>query len=93
MDYSERANIYHEAINKWGDFAQKLMAIEEMAELIQALCKDFRGKLDLLNVIEETADVKIMMEQLEILFGTSEAVEAAMDTKIDRLRGRLHGKE
>ena len=89
MDYSERAEIYQEAISKFGDFAQKLMAIEEMAELIQAICKDFRGKLDLLNVIEETADVKIMMEQLEILYNISEPLVDAIDTKIVRLRKRI----
>lgn len=89
MDYSERAEIYQEAISKFGDFAQKLMAIEEMAELIQAICKDFRGKLDLLNIIEETADVKIMMEQLEILYNISEPLVDAIDTKIVRLRKRI----
>lgn len=65
------------------------MAIEEMAELIQAICKDFRGKLDLLNVIEETADVKIMMEQLEILYSIPEPLADAIDTKIHRLRQRV----
>lgn len=48
MSYTEEdaKRIYSAAIAAWGIASQLLMAIEEMAELIQAICKDFRGKAD-----------------------------------------------
>lgn len=89
MDREKREEIYRAAIARYGTVAQKLMAIEEMAELIQALCKDFRGKLNLLNAIEETADVRIMLEQLEVMYQCTEAIQPAMDMKLRRLWDKL----
>lgn len=90
LNYNERKTIYELAIEQWGPIAQKIKAIEEMAELIQALCKDFLGKLDLLNMVEETADVEIMMEQLRFMFG-DEAIDDAKQFKIERLAAMLAG--
>ena len=84
----EREDLYRAAIDKYGAVMQKIVAIEEMAELIQAICKDLRGKLDLLNVVEEMADVRIMLEQMEIMFNCAEAIPPAMDIKLQRL-GKL----
>ena len=92
LTIEERNAIYKIAIEQWGPIAQKVKAIEEMAELIQALCKDFFGKLDLLNAVEETADVEIMMEQLRIMFG-SDAIDDAKQFKIERLAAMLAGFE
>ena len=61
------------AISKWGRDAQIHMAIEEMAELIQALMK-YPRKQDgstLNKVIEEIVDVEIMLEQLKLMFITN----------------------
>ncbi len=85
----QRQEIYSVAFNVWGAHAQELMAVEEMSELTQALSKHFRGKTDLVNIVEEIADVRIMLEQLEMLFDCSAAVQGAMDYKIERLHERL----
>ena len=92
LTIEERNVIYKLAIEQWGPIAQKIKAIEEMAELIQALCKDFFGKLDLLNAVEETADVEIMMEQLRLMFG-DEPIDNAKEFKIERLAAMLAGFE
>ncbi len=89
LNYNERKTIYELAIELWGEHAQKLMAVEEMSELTKALCKDFRGKTDLANIVEEIADVTIMLEQLQILFNCNEEVCAVVDYKMERLAALL----
>ena len=46
------------------------MAIEEMAELMKALSKARRkfGTEQIVNVLEEIADVRIMLDQIQIIF-------------------------
>jgi len=82
-------NIYQEAINKWGAEPQILMAIEEMAELTDALCKAIRGRET--NVEEEIADVKIVLKQLEIMFDKKE-VDEWEKKKLKRLERRIEWK-
>jgi len=79
-------NIYQEAINKWGAEPQILMAIEEMAELTDALCKAIRGRET--NVEEEIADVKIMIRQLETMF-VKKKVDEWEKKKLKRLERRI----
>ena len=90
MDRIEREEVYRMAVACFGKPSQKLMAIEEMSELTKAICKDFRGKLDMKNLVEEIADVQIMLEQLKIIYDAHEAVDAAMELKIKRLRELLN---
>jgi len=84
--------ILEQAIAHYGRSTQMLMAIEEMAELTKALCKHFRAtdndtySLTVKNIREEMADVRIMLEQLEIMFGTVYDEEAE---KLYRLAKRL----
>lgn len=83
-----RENILALAIEAWGEDAQCLMAIEECAELTKALCKLSRGgSAD--DVIEEIADVQIMIDQLVIMFG-EESVRKAEKEKLERLEFRLN---
>lgn len=78
--------IYQQAIAKYGKEAQLKMVIEEMAELTQAICKSFRGKNNLDNLIEEIADVEIMLAQLKIIYEIDESeVETWKGLKLFRL--------
>jgi phosphoribosyl-ATP pyrophosphohydrolase len=74
-----------QAIDKWGTELQYQKAIEEMAELIKAICK--REKL---NIIEECADVLIMAEQIKIIIGR-EDVDKLINFKLKRLKTRIEG--
>ena len=59
--------IINKAIIFWGNDLQKIIAIEECSELIQALTKDLRNYSDkkyIYNIAEEIADVKICIEML-----------------------------
>lgn len=81
-------NTCMDAVNYFGAEPQKRQAIEECAELIQAICKDLRGKTH--NVEEEIADVMIMLEQLTRIYDNSK-IEKFREEKIDKLRKILEG--
>lgn len=80
------------AIQTWGIEAQLEMVIEECLELALALQKLKRLRGDMTqkekNVIDEIADVKIMIKQAEKMFG-SEPVNKRVDFKMKRLKERL----
>lgn len=76
------------AVETFGRESQIQMAIEEMAELTDALCKLRRGRVTPDAVITEIADVQIMMSQLAHIFGMNE-VSAERIRKIERLGHRI----
>lgn len=75
--------IFETAIKVYGVSNQENMAIEECAELIQAINKKHRGRQH--NIPEEIADVEIMLEQLKIANECHEEVETIRKEKVDRL--------
>ena len=64
------ADRYWKIINRYGAKNQILQAMEELAELIQALNKNMRDpSIDNHNhVLEEIADVQVMLDQLKLIF-------------------------
>lgn len=71
----------------YGLDAQINQSMEEMAELIQALNKYRRsnGTQPLGNVIEEIADVEIMLEQLKYLLDIEPVlIDEVKDYKVNR---------
>ena len=90
MKRKEIIDTYKQAIETYGVRAQKLMAIEEMSELAKEICKDFRGELNRENLIEEMADVMIMLDQMLLLYKISgEEVGLMRIKKVERLKERL----
>lgn len=96
MTTEERRALLDRAITTYGAPAQMDMAVEEMAELTKALCKVKRvscaaeAKAVLENVVEEMADVQIMLDQLRIIF--HRFTEEAEEAKLERLKNRLDGR-
>lgn len=93
VSYDER--IMQQAIETYGVQAQCDVAIEEMAELTKAIVKirrvaDDYGKtrVALDNLLEEIADVDIMIDQLKIMWGPKQ-VEEYRRKKLARLDRRL----
>ena len=88
--------ILQNAIDTYSTKAQIMQCIEEMAELIQAINKYFRANTDeamakaYVSVIEEIADVQIMLEQMRIVFG-DKSVDEQITAKLGRLEKRLKG--
>lgn len=89
MIYGERERIYRKAIDTFGELNQKVIATEEMAELIKELSKSFRGQPNRDAIAEEVADVSIMLEQLCMIYDIKDAVEVWKRRKLDRLEKRL----
>jgi len=66
--------------------------VEECAELITALKHFRRGKADAAAVINELADVTLMVGQLSYMFGEAE-VQKAIGVKLKKLGGLLAEQE
>lgn len=86
MHYKE---IAIRAVQKWGKEHQTDKAIEEMAELTNELVKAKDNRTSLANIVDEIADVKIMISQLEYIYGIEEC-EKQWRKKLERLRKRLY---
>ena len=84
----------------YGIKSQEQVAIEECAELIQAITKNNRGAQigseyvkKIADVAGEIADVLIMCEQLAYLYGIGELVKEQIDFKIARQLDRMEKGE
>lgn len=85
--------VIQKAIDTYGYDLQKQVAIEEMSELTKEICKDFRGEKNRENIIEEIADVQIMLYQLMAMYNISDTELAiTLGLKITRLEERLKGE-
>ena len=71
------------AIRTFGEKSQEGVAVEECAELIQAISHKHRGREN--NIAEEIADVEIMLEQLKIINNCHNECAEIHKQKIDRL--------
>lgn len=89
MQYIEK-EILQKAIQKWGKHAQLLMVLEEMSELQKEILKNInRSKDNLDSIIDETADVEIMLAQLKFIYQIEEAVEKHIPQKLEKVKARL----
>ena len=93
--------ILTKAIQHYGKESQVDMCIEEMSELTKALLKERRCKnkdketsayyrkcVD--DIIEEIADVQIMLDQMTIVFDNGGfAVDRVRAMKVERLKDRI----
>jgi NTP pyrophosphatase (non-canonical NTP hydrolase) len=83
-------NVLEKAISKWGKDLQQVVALEELSELQKEITKAMRGKGNTERMIEEIADVLIMIEQLKIIHNISDhEVEYTKDRKLQRLERLL----
>ena len=83
-------NTYQRALKTWGKEPQMLQVIEEMSELTKDILKNINRKKDnVAELIEETADVEIMLEQLKCCYGINDAVEKYKAEKLVKINQRL----
>lgn len=82
---------FDKALATFGAEHQRIMCMEECAELIDALAKYDRGRAGAMDVITELADVSIMVEQMAILFGKEE-YRKEKERKLKRLQERIKEK-
>ena len=77
------------ALDTWGSDAQILMFFEESAEATEAILHHKRGKTDVDHVIEELADLQIMLHQMRILYDHDSQFNTVYNQKLERLRDML----
>ena len=79
------------ALQTWGGQAQMLMVVEEMSELTREILKNVnRGKDNVAAIVEETADVEIMLVQLKENYGIAERVAVYKAEKLKQIERRLN---
>lgn len=89
-DIEKMAAIMHEAIEHYGVSLQTVVAMEEMAELIKELSKAIRGQNNVQAVVEEIADVQVMIWQLAMIYTEDpEYVHRIAMQKLNRLHQRI----
>lgn len=81
-------DVLSRAIAHWGADTQTDKAIEEMGELMQAIMK-YRHKGHsqerLTSLLEEIADVEIMLTQLKTIYDKHCVIPAIKERKLNRL--------
>jgi hypothetical protein len=93
----EEKNTLQKAIEKYGDRAQIIKAIEEFSELNHILCRYLNNRFCLEDLTSELVDASIMLKQLfdiiSMNFGKHEVegyVKEWQEYKIKRLAERLN---
>lgn len=79
------------ALDTWGEEAQMLMVVEEMSELMKEILKNVNRRKDNVDqIVEETADVEIMLEQLKENYHIADRVAVYKAEKIKLIERRLN---
>ncbi len=91
MMHTINTDIISKSIKHYGEEIQSTVCMEECAELIQAISKAKRGKLDKNNMTEEIADVLICIEMLKQLYSiTDECINKWIKIKQHREFDRIN---
>lgn len=72
MKYNIDESVIARSVDHYGEEIQSTVCMEECAELIQAISKAKRGKINRDNMIEEIADVLICIEMLKQMYMISD---------------------
>lgn len=87
--FANNSSLYQYLIEKYKKI-QLVVALEEMSELQKELTKAIRGKTNLNNIIEELADVEIMLDQIKLYFDiTQDTINKQKQLKLERIQERI----
>ena len=88
-DFNEQ-ELYKRTIRVWGKEPQMLQVIEEMSELTKEILKNVNRKKDnIAEIIEEAADVEIMLGQLKCCYAIEKQVAEYKAEKLKTIAKRL----
>ena len=83
-------NALVKALEKFGSISELIITVEELSELQKEVTKQLRNEGKMENLVEEMADVYIVMEYLKLIFAINdEDIKTEIAFKIDRLISRL----
>jgi predicted nucleic acid-binding protein len=84
-------DVLQRCVDKWGFQMQLNIVVEELSELIKEICKARRGNENQFEIIDEIADVTIMLEQAKLIFEiTEDELQDRMKFKVSRIEERLN---
>jgi len=86
------SELYQKWLKHFGEETQMRMAQEECGELIAAISHFIRGKKGACDLLQEIADVEILIEQLRIIF-SDHAINKEKNFKLNRMQGYLDALE
>ena len=91
------ADVYERAVKLWGPEFQAMMLAEECGELVAAVSQYLRHRVAAEKVIEEVADVHIMLAQVPHLLGGDpgahqKAISKVVTDKKWRLENLVYGE-
>ena len=82
--------LYKRALRVWGKEPQMLQVIEEMSELTKEILKNVNRKKNNIDaLVEETADVEIMLGQLKCCYQIADKIRAYKAEKLKTIAKRL----
>lgn len=83
----EQMKTIHRVISTFGERNQKMQTLEELMELQSALFENVhRGTDNRTNIVEEVADVEVMLMQIKEIFNIKpQEIEEVQDYKLGRL--------
>lgn len=80
--------IIKEMVEKFKD-KQMIIAIEELSELQKEICKALRGQANKQALIEEVADVEIILKQIKYYYNLKEEeIKEKINYKLERTKRR-----
>ena len=88
MDLADYSEIYRAAVQKWGRDAQFEQVVEECAELIAAIKHFRRDKVSEQVIVDELADVLLMVGQMVYMLG-EDRVRSSVAAKVGKLKELL----
>ncbi len=75
--------VYEKLVNKYGNESQTLKTVEEISELIKALCNNLYSRQH--NAEEEILDVEIMIRQVKVIYGIEDVCHGfKIENTVDR---------
>ncbi len=93
MNLIERQLTYIRAIRHFGERHQMLKLVEELNELGAAIMKYVLETHGRLNVLEEVADVEILLKQMRLILKADSTIDGFIDSKLERLARQLDAWE
>ena len=93
MNVIDRDIVYTRAIRHFGERHQSLKLVEELNELGAAIMKHTLETHGRLNVLEEIADVEILLKQIRLILKADPTIDGFIDSKLERLSRQLDAWE
>ena len=86
-------NALVKALEKFGSISELIITVEELSELQKEVTKQLRNEGKMENLVEEMADVYIVMEYLKMIFAiTDDDINKEVEKKLNRLENRLNSE-